>query len=80
MQINFFTLNGQKCIFPLQVIFADQKSPEKGEAGVAFVNDDYLVKEFMPKNNGLFLVPKNENYPTICITETDDYKTFGVVI
>ncbi len=52
----------------------------KGDAVVSFVNGDYIVKDFVPKNNGLFLVPKNKSYPTISITEKDDYETFGVVV
>lgn len=50
-----------------------------GDAIVAFVNGDYVVKDYQPKRNGLCLVPKNKKYATIAVTAKDDYKTFGVV-
>lgn len=53
---------------------------KQGDAVVAFVNGDYIVKEFTPKRNGLHLVPRNKNYPTIIVNKKDNYETFGVVV
>jgi DNA polymerase V len=54
-------------------------SPECGDAVVAYLNGQYLVKDYKPKRNGLFLVPKNPKYPAQKVTADDDFETFGVV-
>lgn len=50
-----------------------------GDVVVSCVNGDYVVKDYQPKRNGLWLVPKNEKYKPIKVTAKDDYEMFGVV-
>jgi DNA polymerase V len=50
-----------------------------GDAVVACVNGRFTVKDYQPKRNGLFLVPKNANYPAQKVTAKDDFEVFGVV-
>jgi DNA polymerase V len=53
---------------------------QTGDAIVSYLNGDYIVKDFKPKNNKLYLVPKNKKYEPIKVTAKDDYETFGVVV
>ncbi len=55
------------------------QSANFGDAIVAFVNGDYVVKDYQPKRNGLTLVPKNAKYKSQTITSKDDFEIFGVV-
>jgi SOS-response transcriptional repressor LexA len=61
-------------------LIVDRNQPAKfGDAILAFVNGDYLVKDFEPKRNGLMLVPKNKKYPSLSVTAKDDFEVFGVI-
>jgi DNA polymerase V len=51
-----------------------------GDAIVARLNGDYVVKDYQPKQNGLTLVPKNSKYKPQTITKRDDFEIFGVII
>lgn len=50
-----------------------------GDAILAFLNGDYVVKDYQPCRNGLTLVPKNAKYKSQTITRKDDFEIFGVV-
>lgn len=53
--------------------------PKSGNIVIAYLNGAYTVKVYEKKNNVLYLVPKNKNYPPQTITQEDDFETFGVV-
>lgn len=53
--------------------------PNSGDTIIAYVNNDYTVKDYQPKQSGLYLVPKNEKYESRLVTSKDDFETFGVV-
>lgn len=55
------------------------QSANFGDAVVACLNGDYLVKDYRATRNGLSLVPKNAEYKTQVVTRKDDFEVFGVV-
>lgn len=48
---------------------------------IARIGDELCVKElFIDENGKVFLIPKNENYKPIVITEDLDFEIWGKVI
>lgn len=65
-------------IYPDDLLVVDRSiTAQAGDIVVASLNGEFTVKvlEFEP----LMLVPKNEDYHPIVITESDDFEIFGVV-
>lgn len=94
IDLNEFITNGQTGIYLIRadsdsmeheirdgdyMIVNRELAPNSGDAVVAYINGRFTVKDFKPKNNGLFLVPKNEKYQPQIITAKDDFEIFGVV-
>ncbi|WP_337864712.1 transcriptional repressor LexA [Ignavibacterium sp.] len=47
---------------------------------VARVDDEITVKNYEKKNNKVFLIPQNENYEPITVTERNNFSLIGKVI
>jgi SOS-response transcriptional repressors (RecA-mediated autopeptidases) len=65
-------------IFPDDLLVVDRSiTAQSGDIVVASLNGEFTVKtlELAP----LRLVPQNDNYQPILITEADDFEIFGVV-
>lgn len=54
-------------------------SPSNNKIVVARLNNEFTVKRILLKQNKLFLVADNENYPPINITEDMDFEIWGIV-
>lgn len=52
---------------------------QDGDMAVCFVDGEFTLKYLKFRNQCLFLVPANENYPEIEITEGVDFRMWGVV-
>lgn len=52
---------------------------QDGDMAVCFVDGEFTLKYLKFHENGLTLVPANENYPSIEIGEGDDFIMWGVV-
>jgi len=54
---------------------------KSGDVVIARIGDEMCVKELMVSDEGrIFLVPKNENYNAIEITEDMDFEIWGKVV
>ena len=54
---------------------------KSGDVVIARIGDEMCVKELMVSDEGkIFLVPKNENYKAIEITEDMDFEIWGKVV
>ncbi len=53
--------------------------PKNNQIVVAIIDGEYTVKRISKYNNKLYLIPENENFPPIEITETMDFEVWGVV-
>lgn len=62
------------------LIINQNLSVNPGDIILAYVGGAYTIKQYQPKPNGLYLVPKNENYESRLITAKDDFETFGVIV
>jgi SOS-response transcriptional repressor LexA len=94
VDLNEFVTNGESGVYLLRakgdsmeaeirrgdmLIVNTNLQAETGDAVVARVNGDYIVKDFTTNRGGLFLVPKNKKYDSIKVTAKDDYEIVGVV-
>lgn len=52
---------------------------QDGDMAVCFVDGEFTLKYLKFRNQCLFLVPANDNYPEIEITEGVDFRMWGVV-
>jgi DNA polymerase V len=50
-----------------------------GNIVIASIDGEFTVKRVKKINNGLYLVPENEDYKPIKIEQGDDFQVFGVV-
>ena len=54
-------------------------SPCDGNIAVCFIDGDFTVKRIAIRNDGLYLVPGNKAYPSIRITEENNFQIWGIV-
>lgn len=69
-------------IFPNTVLIVDRMvEVESGDIVIARIGDEMCVKEFFVSEEGrMFLVPKNEDYQPIEITEDMNFEIWGKVV
>lgn len=53
--------------------------PESGKIVVCFIDGEFTVKRLKKEKDKLFLMPENESYKPIEITEANDLLVWGVV-
>ena len=53
--------------------------PHDGCIAVCFVDGDFTVKKIAIKDDAIYLVPSNPNFPAIRITEENNFQVWGVV-
>lgn len=63
------------------VLIVDQsrQNPTENEVAMCELNGEYTVKYVRRHDDGLWLVPANENYPQISVTEDDSFHVWGIV-
>ena len=54
-------------------------APEHNKIAVCFLDGEFTVKRLKVDKNGVWLQPENPNYPTIKITEENDFIIWGIV-
>jgi DNA polymerase V len=54
-------------------------SPKNGDIAVCFLDGEFTVKRIQIKKNEIWLVPANKNYPTVKISEDNDFIIWGIV-
>lgn len=65
-------------IYPEDLLVVDRSiTAQAGDIVIASLNGEFTVKEL--ELNPLRLTPKNQNYQTMLINDTDDLEIFGVV-
>lgn len=62
------------------VLVRQQPSAENGEIVAALVNDEATVKRFRREENKISLIPENEAFSVITVTQTDRFAILGKVI
>lgn len=62
------------------VIVSAKRESFNGDTVVALLNDEATVKTYENKNNVIRLLPQNNNYKPIEITDTDRFSLIGKVI
>jgi DNA polymerase V len=55
-------------------------TPANNQVVIGIINGEFTVKRVSKKGNKIFLLPENENYIPIEITEQMDFKIWGVVV
>lgn len=53
--------------------------PKNNQIVVAIIDGEFTVKRISKYNNKLYLIPENEKFKPIEITETMDFQVWGVV-
>lgn len=53
--------------------------PKNGQAVVAFIDGDFTLKRFKKDGGRGWLIPENESYTPIEVTEDSDFQIWGVV-
>lgn len=67
-------------IHPGDLLIVDRSlRPHSGKIIIAVVNGELTVKRLIKKENRLFLMPENPNYPAFEITEEMSFMIWGVV-
>lgn len=65
-------------IYPEDLLVVDRSiTAQARDIVIASLNGEFTVKEL--ELNPLRLIPKNQNYQTMLINDTDDFEIFGVV-
>ena len=54
-------------------------SPSDGSVVIAVINGELTVKRLSKRKGKLMLVPENQQYPPLAITETTAFEVWGVV-
>ena len=62
------------------VIVNPQKDASNGEIVVALLGDEATLKRFEKKNNYINLIPENDKYQTITLTNREDFSIIGKVV
>ncbi|HHE07953.1 MAG TPA: translesion error-prone DNA polymerase V autoproteolytic subunit [Chlorobaculum parvum] len=53
--------------------------PKSGDIAVCFLDGEFTVKRIEQLDDGLFLMPANEQYQPIRISEESDFQVWGIV-
>jgi len=53
--------------------------PQDGDIAVCVVNNDFTLKTIKIEKDCVWLMPANENYKAIQVTEDDDFQVWGIV-
>lgn len=53
--------------------------PTNGKIAVCFIDGEFTCKRILISGTNVFLVPENENYEPIKITEDNDFLIWGIV-
>ena len=54
-------------------------TPEHGKIAVCFIDGDFTLKRIKIDEQGLWLMPENENYHPIHVNEASELRVWGVV-
>jgi len=53
--------------------------PSHRRIAVCYIDNEFTVKRLSIQNNKIHLIPENPDYPTIAITEDNDFIVWGIV-
>lgn len=53
--------------------------PREGSMAVCFIDGEFALKFISFKDDALYLLPANEKYPPIKVTEANDFTVWGIV-
>ncbi len=67
-------------IYEGDILIVDRSiTPVNNSIVIGVVNGEFTVKRINKSDDKFYLIPENEDYPPIEITETMDFKIWGVV-
>ncbi len=54
-------------------------TPHDGNIAVCFVDGDFTVKRLSVRDDGIYLIPANAQYPELRVSEESNFQVWGVV-
>lgn len=61
------------------IVDRSNRNPNENEVAMCELNGEYTVKFVHRHDDALWLVPANENYPQIKVSEEDNFNVWGVI-
>ena len=61
------------------VVIDKSLEPANDQIAVCFIDGEFTLKRIHPENGRLFLMPHNPNFPSIEITEENNFQVWGIV-
>lgn len=62
------------------IVISPSKAAHSGDIVIAMLGDEATVKRFHRKGEEMFLVPENNNYPPIPVSNREDFSIIGKVV
>jgi DNA polymerase V len=53
--------------------------PHHGKIAIVVIDAEFMVKRLAKRGGKLFLVPENDNFPEVQVTEEMDFEVWGIV-
>lgn len=53
--------------------------PKSGDIGVCVIDGEFTLKRLQVRTDGIWLMPENEHYPPIRVTEFSNFEVWGIV-
>lgn len=67
-------------IFDKGILVIDRlKEPRDGQIAVCVINSEYTLKRLKVEKDCVWLMPENEDFKPILVTESDDFTIWGIV-
>lgn len=61
------------------VIIDKSLTPKSGDVAVCFIDGEFTIKYIQISKNNILLVPANPDFPTITVTEDNEFLIWGIV-
>ena len=61
------------------VVIDKSLEPDNEQIAVCFIDGEFTLKRIHTENGRLFLMPHNPNFPSIEITEENNFQVWGIV-
>jgi DNA polymerase V len=77
--VNGFSMQGAGIYHKDMLIIDKSIEPADGKIAVCVINGEFTLKRLRVTNEGIFLMPENETYSPVKITEFHDFEIWGIV-
>lgn len=67
-------------IYENDIVVVDKsQTPKHNDVVIAVLNGEFTMKRFVKKQGKVLLVPENEDYATVEVSECNNFRVWGVV-